>query len=176
MNAHSLNNYEAMFNRRTTVGLTLSLWVHLPIMLAIAHFFDTSIAEALFVSALIAVGPTLLFVLKSRPLIQNIAIGIASGCMSGLLIHLGRGMIEMHFHVFVMIGILIITANPWAILSHTLVVAVHHVGFYIFLPESVFNYQATWGIVFLHAAFALVQTIPSMWIAHLFRRSVRTRG
>ena len=168
--------YESAFDRRTSLGLVVALWAHLPIMLSTAFFFKNSYQEAVLFTALIASGPTLLFLLKSRAFIQQIAIGIASGCMSGLLIHLGSGMIEMHFHVFVMIGVLILTASPWSILSHTFVVAVHHVGFYALLPESVFNYQATWGIVFLHAAFALAQTFPCMWIAHLFRRSIKTRG
>ncbi|MGB0370615.1 MAG: methyl-accepting chemotaxis protein [Opitutales bacterium] len=168
--------YEARFDRKTSRGLIIAFWAHIPVMLLTAFFLKTSFKEAVAYGALIAAGPTLLYLMRSRSLMMQIAIGIASACMSGLLIHLGRGMIEMHFHVFLMIGVLILTASPWAVLAHTLVVAIHHVAFFIWLPESVFNYQATWGIVFLHATFALAQTFPCMWIAHLFRGAIHTQS
>lgn len=176
MQTAQTETYESQFDRKRTRGLILLFWAHVPVMLLTAYAFRSSLKEALLFTTIILAGPTLLALTRSRMLYQHIAIGIASACLSGLLIHLGRGMIEMHFHVFMMIGVLILTASPWAILSHTLVVALHHVGFFIWLPESVFNYQATWGIVILHAVFALAQTFPCMWIAHIFRRAVRTQS
>lgn len=170
------NSYENQFDRKTGLGMVTAFWAHIPIMLITAFFFKTSYQEAFIYSALIAAGPTILFATRTRTLYLHISIGIASACMSGLIVHLGRGMIEMHFHVFVMIGVLILTASPWAVLAHTLVVAVHHLAFFIWLPASVFNYQATWGIVVLHATFALAQTFPCMWIAHLFRRALNMQS
>ena len=55
-------------------------------------------------------------------------------------------------------------------------IAVHHLGFFFFLPTSVFNYQATLGIVLVHAAFVVTETLPACWIAHKIRRMVQAQS
>ena len=44
--------------------------------------------------------------LGAPPLAVSIAQVVAAMCFSGLLIHLGHGMIEMHFHIFVMLALM----------------------------------------------------------------------
>ena len=99
-------------------------------------------------------------------------IAFATLCYTGILIHCGRGMIEMHFHVFIAIGALISFGSIATVLTGAATIAVHHVALYFLLPSSVFNYEASFWIVILHAAFVVLQTIPSAWIAANFAKFI----
>lgn len=154
---------------------TVAIWAlgaHLPIMAATALVFDTGVGLALGIGALILAGPAVLLFSSPRSQALPIAIGVAALSFSGLLIHLGRGMIEMHFHVFMILACLIGLANIWAIVAGAAAIAVHHVGFYFLLPDSVFNYEASFGIVVLHAIFVVAETLPAAVIAHKFRKFI----
>jgi len=89
-------------------------------------------------------------------------------CFSGILIHLGNGMIEMHFHVFVGLAVLMLFGLMGPILTATVVIALHHLLFFFFFPRSVFNYDASLWIVILHAAFVLIEAGPVMLIARRY--------
>jgi methyl-accepting chemotaxis protein len=96
-------------------------------------------------------------------------IAFAGMCYSGLLIHLGNGMIEMHFHVFIMLAIMIVFAMQTPVLTAVVTIAVHHIAFFFLFPESVFNYKASFGIVVLHAVFVILEAIPVFLIATKFK-------
>ena len=106
----------------------------------------------------------------------TVVFGVASMFLSALLIHLGRGIIEFHFHVFSMLALMIAFGSPGALLTGAGVIAVHHISFFFLLPESVFNYDASFGIVLLHAFFVVLQVIPSCFIARRFWNSVQAQG
>lgn len=92
--------------------------------------------------------------------------------LSAVMIHLGKGMIEWHFHIFIVIGILSLIANPMSIIVAALTAAVHHVAFFFLLPNSIFNYQASIWIVGIHAAFVVVEAIACTFLAYRFRKSL----
>jgi methyl-accepting chemotaxis protein len=62
-------------------------------------------------------------------------------------------MIEMHFHIFTMVALLVIFGSLAPILVAVATIALHHVAFWEWLPCSVFNYNAGFSIVLIHAAF-----------------------
>lgn len=92
------------------------------------------------------------------------------------MIHLGKGMIECHFHVFVFLCVLTLMAEPLAILAAAGTIAVHHLSFFFLLPSSVFNYDAGIGIVLLHALFVVVETVPATYVAFRFKKLVVVQG
>lgn len=102
-------------------------------------------------------------------------IAAASIGHSAILIHLTGGMIESHFHIFVVIAALAAYGLWMPIVAGVLVTATHHLGFFFFLPKSVFNYEATLGIVILHAFYVIVETIPVLLIATQIRRMIATQ-
>src|SRR5690606_24264535 len=55
-----------------------------------------------------------------------------------------------------------------AVVTALLTVAAHHLGLFYLLPKSVFNYDATIGIVLLHAVFAAVAALGSGLVAKRF--------
>ncbi len=90
----------------------------------------------------------------------------AAGLMAltGLHIHLAHGMIEMHFGVFVCLAILLYYRDWVPIVVAAAVIAVHHVGFFMMQsagwPVYVFNHPGHgWSMVFLHAAYVVVESI-----------------
>lgn len=101
--------------------------------------------------------------------IQNIKREQSLICYSALLIHLSKGMTEMHFHVFSSLGILITLAQPIASIAALLTVAIHHLSFYFFLPMSLLNYEAGLPILAIHVVFALATGIPAIFISQKFK-------
>ena len=80
--------------------------------------------------------------------------------------HLGR--IEMHFHIFVVLAFMSLYKDILPTVSAALTIAVHHLLFtFLQLNDMslfgykiiIFNYGCGWDIVFLHAAFVVLEAI-----------------
>jgi methyl-accepting chemotaxis protein len=152
------------------------LLAHIPVSLILAYLFHTGMALAALGSIAICSLPIFLSFFTSSYRLAAITHGIALMFFSGLLIHLTKGMIETHFHIFVSLAILIVFANPLVILAAAGTIAIHHVGFFFLLPSSVFNYQASIAILIVHAGFVVLQTLPCMWIAEKFKGYIVEQG
>jgi len=59
-------------------------------------------------------------------------------------------------------------ANPMVIIVAAVTVALHHLGFWFLLPDSVFNYDAPIWVVLVHAAFVVLETVAACFIARNF--------
>jgi methyl-accepting chemotaxis protein len=55
-------------------------------------------------------------------------------------------------------------------------IAVHHAIFWIWLPSDVFNYKASFQIVFLHIFFVAIEIIPCCWIARRFGCAIESQS
>jgi methyl-accepting chemotaxis protein len=148
----------------------LLLAAHVPVMAAVAALFGTGVLSALMLACGICAGPALLVRLDPSGRVTSISIGMALMMMSALLIHQSAGMIEMHFHVFVCLALLIVMGSPEVLLASAGTIAVQHVLFWLVMPASVFNYRAGFGVVLLHAVFVILQVVPSCFIARTFGR------
>jgi len=152
------------------------LLLHIPFTCYLGHEYNTGLIFALIGSFIISSLPWFLTIFTSQYKLTSISYGIALIAFSALLIHLSKGMIEAHFHIFVSLATLILFANPWTIIAATITAALHHIGFYFLLPASVFNYKATFLVVVVHAFFVVLETIPCLWISIKFRRFVINQG
>jgi hypothetical protein len=168
------------FNRRHIQSSSRAmLWLlaaHLPAFVAAAWFFKTSLALAVLGWAGLLAAPLICHLLLPGTRLTAGLICFTTMAFSALLIHLGKGMIEMHFHVFAMLAILASFGLVSAVIVAAATIAVHHVGFFFFLPASVFNYEASLGIVLLHAVFVVVETVPACMIARKVGRLVQVQG
>ena len=154
---------------RMARGFLVAYWLHLPVFAGVAWYTGRdSIGLALGLGLIAVAGPTALTLLGASGIWNPLAIAIGGAVLSGALIHLGGGMIEMHFHVFVLLPLLAMFGRPTVILVGAAAVALHHVGMFFWRPESLFNYSAGFEIVVLHAAFVVVATIPACYLAKLF--------
>ncbi len=155
------NNYDKKVNK-VFIGISLA---HIPVFVGLAYFFKTQISIAILAPLLIAAGPIVAYLLKPHSKLVAALNGFAMMALSGVMIHLGKGMIEMHFHIFAFIAFLIFYGRIIPLLVALATVAVHHIGFFFLLPKSLFNYDATFGIVLVHAAFAIVSAVGCSLIA-----------
>ena len=161
---------------KTNLRFLWGLALHIPLSLVVALAFGNSLMVALIVSLLLVGGGSALYAAQRDSLATSIGLAVATMGFSALWIHLGRGMIEMHFHVFASLAILAVFGSYWPVLAAVGTIAIHHLGFWMFLPESVFNYQASIGIVLLHAAFVLMEAVPACWIAGKLNAATRAQG
>lgn len=155
--------------RITRIGLW---WIaaHVPLLMAVAALAGTSVLEALVLTCLVAAGPLLAHRLLRRPRVVARVFGVAAMCLSGLLVHVGQGpmQIEMHFHFFVSIALLAVFADPLVIVAAAATAALHHLVLWLVLPSSVFNYDATIWTVVVHASFVFLESAGACFVARTF--------
>jgi methyl-accepting chemotaxis protein len=163
---------EAVYRSRMNGYFLVLLAAHVPVMTAVAVLFATGPLAAFAIGCAIVGGPALLYVMWSSSGVTSVSIGVGLMMMSALLIHLGRGMIEMHFHVFVSLALLVVMGSPIVLLAAAATIAFQHLLFWAMIPASVFNYHAGLEIVLLHATFVVLQVLPSCFIARTFGRFV----
>ncbi len=125
---------------------------------------------ALTLGTLALVGPVVAMRTQPSPRTHSIVLGATSMVLGGLLVHFGQGplQIEMHFAFFVLIALLAVFANPMVVLVAAATVAAHHAVVYVAAPRSVFNYQAAWWVVAVHALFVVIESVAACFVARSF--------
>lgn len=144
--------------------------LHVPAFAFIAWLAGNSPVEALVMTPLVLIGPVIVYLRAENPRAVAIASGFTAMVMGGLLVHFGRGamQIEMHFYFFVLLALLAVFANPLAILTAAGTVAVHHLVLWLVLPTSVFNYDASVWTVVVHALFVVLESVAAVFVARSF--------
>jgi methyl-accepting chemotaxis protein len=143
-------------------------FLHIPIFVLMTLFFKTELSVAIGLTTLVMAGPFLSYKFTKASNITIHLLAFSYMCLSAIMIHLGKGMIEMHFHIFATVATFVVFGYWKPVLTALLTVAVHHIGFFFLLPESLFNYEASFWIVLVHAAFAAFEAISAMFIAHRY--------
>ncbi len=153
----------------------LLLWIvlaHLPLaaMVALLHGTSSFLHTLGEVSLIPVLAGVAYWHLAGTRAFRCVAAALLMGC-SGLLIHLSGGMIELHFHVFVAMGLLVIYFDwlPIAIAGVTIVL--HHAVLNYVAPFSVFSYGSSLGIVLVHGVFVAAHAAGLGYIANRLRRS-----
>jgi two-component system, chemotaxis family, sensor kinase CheA len=143
--------------------------LHVPVFVAVAWFNDTRPWLAFWLTSFVAVGPVVARWLDN-PRSVALVCGFAAMLMGALLVHFGQGpvQIEMHFYFFALLAMLALYGNPLAIVVAAVTVALHHLLLWFVLPSSVFNYAAPGWVVAVHAAFVVLESIATIFIARSF--------
>ncbi|MCA9033938.1 MAG: hypothetical protein KDA91_02355 [Planctomycetaceae bacterium] len=104
---------------------------------------ESSIHVHVWVSAtlgmLITAFPAFLAWLRPGEQSTRLIIGVAQTMITAVLIHVGGGRIEMHFHAFVSLAILAAYLDVGVIVAATLTLALDHLVRGIYFPQSVFG-------------------------------------
>jgi two-component system, chemotaxis family, sensor kinase CheA len=145
-------------------------FLHIPALMAVAWVAGTGPLFALALSLTVMVGPTLAYRTIEHPRLLSVVYGITAMLMGGLLVHFGQGpvQIEMHFYFFALLAMLCMFANPMVNIAAAVTVALHHLVVWLIVPGSVFNYEAQWWVVVVHAAFVVLETIAACYISREF--------
>ena len=157
-------------------GLFYILLAHLPVTMFIAPMEYGTYAFAIGSSIVVGVLTVASFVaLRSSPAFSIVG-GMLLMCFSAILIQSQLGRIEMHFHIFCALALLLIFRDWRPIVGSALFIAVHHLGTtWMQLNEvaigdtaiTVFNYGCSWGIAFLHATFVVLEASALTYYAVL---------
>lgn len=124
--------------------------------------FEHMLLEAGVIAVLAAAGTWIRARRNVRAAIATT--GIVSS--SAVLVHLSGGYIEMHFHFFVMVGLIAIYQSWVPFLLAIAYVVLHHGTVGVIDPRSVYNHPAAWenpwGWAAIHGAFILAMSIVSL--------------
>ncbi|GHB58028.1 methyl-accepting chemotaxis protein [Psychrosphaera saromensis] len=136
----------------------------------IAYYAQTGYSP-LLLSGLITALP--LFLIASKPFatITRHTVAIAIQLLTAVHIHQAGGLTEIHFEIFSLLAMLIFYRDWKVILTSVLVVAVHHVLFFILQSQSMPFYIFEQGemyfyILVIHALFAVMEGAVLMYIAN----------
>jgi HPt (histidine-containing phosphotransfer) domain-containing protein/two-component sensor histidine kinase len=159
-------NYLARMN---SIGLKF-FYLHLPVLVTIAFLNDTGPLLAAALTALTCAGPYIASKCWDSKRAVSTVLGITAMFMGGLLVHFGQGpvQIEMHFYFFVLIALLAVFANPMVVVAAAVTAALHHTVLWVMLPASIFNYEAPFWVVAIHAAFVVLESVAACFIARSF--------
>lgn len=149
---------------------------HLLLIPALSFAFQSTWIIESTIAILISLVPLISrTVFKAPPIEVAVLNSLALMCWSVLLIHMSKGLIEFHFHIFVSLAVLSLCAQPVTVLSAAALIAVHHVAFYFAFPQSLLNYDAGFGIIILHASFVIFETAAIVYIQLKFRNFLRVQ-
>lgn len=151
---------------RTDKQMLTILLAHLPIVaLLVPLGFDThgfAVGASLLAGAIVFTGYGLLR--GTRALSVVYAIGLMS--FSAIMIQAQMGRIEMHFHIFAAMALLIIYRDWLPVVTAAAVIAGHHALFTGLqmsnasmgdTPIVIFNHGASWSTAVVHAAFVVFE-------------------
>ena len=144
------------------------LWVHAVVIpvaaMATGNGFSHSMVEALPIAVCACVAtPNRLGerVLPESHAHRIRAVMTAAGLVisSAELVHLSHGLVEMHFHFFVMLGVITLYQDWTVFLTAIVFVAAHHGIVGTLYPKDVYNHPAAWANPWtwaaIHAGFVL---------------------
>lgn len=166
----AMTSFERTYLARINRIALWFFWLHIPVFMLIGATHGT-LVEATALTCAVAGGPTLgYYALRDRPRLFGSVVGVAAMLMGSVLVDIVRGpmQIEMHFYFFVLIALLSVFANPVVVIAAAVTVALHHGVLFLVMPESVFNYEATWLSVVVHAIFVVLEAVAACFVARSF--------
>ncbi len=172
----TMTRHERNYMKRANAAGFLFLAVHVPVLAVIAAWYGNSWLPALGVGVLLLAGPAAVLLADRESRMGAVALAVCAMGISALAIHATNGLIEAHFELFVLIALLAMFGRVAPVLVAGATIAVHHVVFWLWLPASVFNYKASFGIVLVHAFFVVLEVVPCCWIALQFGRALEAQG
>ncbi len=160
---------------KVMLGLLILQWFIATFITSV--YYDTYM-YGFFGGALIVVPLIILYNYLKGDKFYRYFIAIAMMLFSVIFIQQHLGRIEMHFHIFIVMAILILYNDIYTILIASITTIVHHLIFnYLQLyevmlfdmPVMVFNYGCGMDIVFLHGVFVLSEYLVLGYLIKLRR-------
>jgi methyl-accepting chemotaxis protein len=151
---------------KVMLGINFMLVVY---AFALAGLNDTWV-EALIIGAGTAMALLMIYRLVPGSVISRVAMAAGFMVQAALQIHQAHGMIEMHFGIFVLLGVLLYYRDWLPLVVAALVIAVHHLLFFYMQANGgdIWVFESTengWGIVFLHAGYVVVEAAVFIWLS-----------
>ena len=150
------------WRKRHKVILAL-LWVHVAVIPVFALFRHKTLMHGFGDGAIVAGAALLAGWTGGGRRIQMAAATFGLVSASAVLVHLSGGSIEMHFHFFVMIGVITMYHDWFPFLLAIAFVAIHHGVMGVISPQGVYNHADAWRNPWkwagIHAFFVLAASV-----------------
>lgn len=163
-----MSHVRAQFYQQANRFFIFVVWALFAFSLILAFWYE-SWSEALIIGLPAALIPTLLANTQPNSAATRIAFGISLMIFSALHIQQGRGMIELHFGIFVSLAILLYFRDWRPVLAAAITIAVHHLLF-SYLQQNynniyIFETRNDFTIVLIHAAYVVVEAGIIMYLS-----------
>lgn len=155
------------FYRRADRVMLVVLWVCLVFSFGLGWVYGTWL-QALLVGGGTVLTMQLLQMLLGGRRLFRCAMGAAFMVMAALHINQARGLVEMHFGIFVLLAVLIYYRDWLPIVVAAVVIAVHHLSFYYLQSTGTgvfITREGGWGVIFLHAGYVVMETAVLVYLA-----------
>ncbi|MET0066277.1 MAG: methyl-accepting chemotaxis protein [Candidatus Thiodiazotropha sp.] len=176
------SNSELLRNDRI---LFIIIMAHLPVIMFLVPMGYGTSGFAIFAALIVGALNGAAYALLRGTLGFSIVAGILLMAISAIMIQSQLGRIEMHFHIFCALALLLIYRSWIPVVAAAGAIAVHHLaltGLQLAnttigeMPVMIFNYGCSWGIAFLHAAFVVFESAILIYYAVIMRRDERAAG
>src|SRR5450432_1426613 len=165
-----VTQFELAYLRKLNRIALILFACHVPVFMLVAWANHTRPVLAAILTTVTLIGPATAYFTFENPRTTSVVHGISAMFMGALLVHFGQGpvQIEMHFYFFALIAMCAVFGNPMVIVAAAVTVALHHLVLWLVLPRSVFNYDAAWWVVGVHAAFVVLESVAACFISRSF--------
>jgi methyl-accepting chemotaxis protein len=123
---------------------------------------------AAIVAVLLAILPCMMALRQRTDALARLLASISVVAMPALLIFAAEGrvwQVDLHMIFFAMLAVVSILCDWKAICAAAAVVAVHHIGLGLLLPDWIFTGGGSIGRIGLHAGVLIVEAATLMWVA-----------
>jgi signal transduction histidine kinase len=142
------------------------LWFHVPAIIVFALVRDYTLLHGMADSSIVAGAALIAGWTGGSRRVRMAAATFGLVASSAVLVHLSGGSIEMHFHFFVMIGVITMYHDWFPFLLAIAFVALHHGVMGVIAPAGVYNHPAAqanpWKWAGIHAFFVLCASVASL--------------
>jgi diguanylate cyclase (GGDEF)-like protein/PAS domain S-box-containing protein len=147
-------------------GILILLWLHVPAVFAVAIVQGVGIRHATFEVGIVVALATMATIARDQPSLSTVITSVGLMTCSAELVHLSDGLIEMHFHYFVMVGVVTLYQDWRPFLVAIGYVVVQHGVAGVFVPESVYNHPAAvadpWQWAAVHGFFIMGMSVAGI--------------
>jgi PAS domain S-box-containing protein len=143
-------------------GVLILLWLHLPVLFIFAIIRGNTWMHALIEAGAVAVPGVAAQWSRSRRRESTIFASLGLMTAAAVLVHLSGGVIEAHFHFFVLVGVVVLYQDWRPFLLAIAFVVLHHGVMGVLLPQDVYNHEQAWEHPWLwagiHGSFILAMS------------------
>ncbi|MGH9264501.1 MAG: response regulator [Acidimicrobiales bacterium] len=142
------------------------LWLHVPAIILFGLTLGEDLNHALVETIPIASAAVLAVHGPLSRTAKTVVSSIGLLTSSAVLVHLSGGVIEAHFHFFVMVGVVVLYQEWWPYLVATGYVVLHHGVLGTLYPADVYNHAAAvnqpfkWAVI--HGGFILAMSVAGV--------------
>ena len=147
-------------------GILALLWLHVPAVFLFGWVVDNDPSHLVLEAVPIAAAAAAATVLRDRRTLSTVMTSIGLMTSSAVLVHLSGGVIEAHFHFFVMVGVVVLYQEWWPFLVAIGYVVIHHGVVGTVFAHDVYNHAAAvngpWKWAGVHGAFILAMSVAGI--------------